>query len=786
MPTAAGGGGQGAANGVNGSAGPGGSAGAGGAGPVPGAGDVSDGSDEAGVVLPSGTVARPEDAPGTGTPGSAKDDAAPAPASDEGATGSAAADARPADSATAATPALTRGEGADVASVGSPTAASAGGVTPAPAPVEGADAPASGGNPVPASDEGAHAPVVGSPTAAPAGGGTAAPAPGSGADAAGVGSSAPAGGGDADGELLPIMGPREARREAWRRLARRPYALAGVALLFVVASVCGLAAPALLGQIVAAVSEGKSTSFVVGAAVGIVVAGVVAALVGRFAHAVLARLFQSALADLREEAFGTALGLPQARLEKAGVGDVVSRVSGDVEAVGEAVGGVLPALTASAFTIVATAAGLAVLDPRFALGALVAVPIQVWVTRWFLARSGPVYRRLRVAEGQRTGELVEVFSSEDTIVGTGRSARHSRRVAAASEAAIVPGLEATRLRAGFYNGLNGAEFVGLASVLAVGAWLTSSDSVSISAATTAALLYFRLFDPIGIVLAELDALQRAMAGLSRLFGVVGIRETTAVPRATRRQREARRAGVPARLSIEDVTFSYQPDRPAVRGVSLTVEPGERVAVVGASGSGKSSLAGLVAGIHAPGSGRVLLDGDPVVPGAAAEAGVLLVTQEVRVFSGTVADNLRLAAPDAAPDALAAALRAVGAEWVFALEDGADTRVGPEALPLTNEQAQQLALARVVLARPRVVVLDEATAETGARAARALDRATAEAIGGSSALVIAHRLTQAVGADRVVVMAEGRVVESGPHDALLAAGGAYARLWRAWSRRAVTG
>ncbi|RMI28217.1 ABC transporter ATP-binding protein [Streptomyces triticirhizae] len=584
--------------------------------------------------------------------------------------------------------------------------------------------------------------------------------------------------------LLPIADARTTRRQAVRRLGRRPFALLGVAALFVAASVCGLAAPALLGRIVEAVTENEPGGVVFACAGGILAAGIAAAALGRLAHAWLARLLQSALAELREEAFRTAMGIPQARLEKAGVGDVVSRVSGDVEAVGEAVGGVLPVFTAAGFTIVVTAGGLAVLDPRFALAALVAAPVQVLATRWFLRRSGPAYRRLRIAEGHRTGELVEVFTSEETIVTTGRSARHAQRVARASEDAIAPALRATRIMATFWNSLNAAELVGLASVLAVGALLSSSGTVTVSAATTAALLYFRLFDPIGVVLSEFDALQRATAGLSRLVGVVSVADRYAA-RATEAQRAAQRARTPARLTLENVSFAHAPGRLAVTEVSLTVHPGERIAVVGASGSGKSSLAGLVAGIHTPDAGRVLLDGEPVVPGAAAEAGVLLVTQEVRVFAGTVADNLRLAAPDA-PDAdLDAALRAVGADWVLDLPDGTATRVGPDGLEPSSERAQQLALARVVLARPRVLVLDEATAETGARAARALDRATANAIGDASALVIAHRLTQAETADRVVVMDHGRIVEEGPHADLLAKRGTYARLWHAWTARTTT-
>jgi ATP-binding cassette subfamily C protein len=205
--------------------------------------------------------------------------------------------------------------------------------------------------------------------------------------------------------------------------------------------------------------------------------------------------------------------------------------------------------------------------------------------------------------------------------------------------------------------------------------------------------------------------------------------------------------------------------------------------VGTSGAGKSTLAKLVAGVHEPTGGAVELGVATDGPRASADGhrDVVLVTQEVHVFAGTVAEDLRLVRPDALDAELETALERVGAlEWVRALPEGLETSVGQGAHDLTATQAQQLALARVLLIDPAVLILDEATAEAGSAGARELEVAAAAALEGRTGLVVAHRLTQAAAADRILVMEDGRVVESGTHDELVAAGGRYAALWAAWS------
>ena len=221
----------------------------------------------------------------------------------------------------------------------------------------------------------------------------------------------------------------------------------------------------------------------------------------------------------------------------------------------------------------------------------------------------------------------------------------------------------------------------------------------------------------------------------------------------------------------------------MHGVSIRLEPGRRVALVGSTGAGKSTVAGIAAGALTPQRGVVRVGGVDVASLTPEQRRrhIAIVSQEVHVFAGALVDDLRLAKADATEDQVHDALRAVGAdEWVAALEDGLDTVVGEGGHELTSAQAQQLALARLMLADPTVAILDEATAEAGSQGARELERAAAAVTAGRTTLIIAHRLTQAASADRVIVMAHGRVVEEGSHHDLVAAGGRYAQLWRAWA------
>ncbi|SCF94522.1 ABC transporter ATP-binding protein [Streptomyces sp. Cmuel-A718b] len=580
--------------------------------------------------------------------------------------------------------------------------------------------------------------------------------------------------------LLPIASARDTARTTLRLLARHRLRLVATVLVLLAATACALAVPALLGTMVDAVAGGRPWSALLPPAGGIVAATGAGVALGRWGQLLLARVAQDTLARLREDVFATAVAQPASVLEQAGSGDLVSRVAGDTEAVNTVIGKVLPATVSALFTIALTLVSIGVIDVRFALAVLAATPVQYVALRRFLARSGPVYRAARQAESARGQSIVESLTGADTVAALRAQDLRTAAVSATSKHAIGFELRAVRLRTTFYGLLNLAEFIGLAAVLAAGYHLVGGGAVTLGAATAAALYFHRLFDPVGVLLSGVDELQNAGAGLARLVGILSL----PAPVHGGSLPTPGRPPAPGRITLEHVSYGYGAGRRALDGVSLTVEPGETVAVVGASGAGKSTLAKILAGVLAPDSGRVVLDGVPLaeLPPEVLRRRIVLVSQEVHVFDGTVAEDLRLFAPDATDAAVRAAADRLGATgWLDALPEGLGTRVGAGGHNLTAARAQHLALLRLALADPGVALLDEATAEAGTGEADLLENAAAAALADRTGVVVAHRLTQAARADRIVVMDAGRIVESGTHTDLVSAGGPYARLWTAWSR-----
>ena len=579
--------------------------------------------------------------------------------------------------------------------------------------------------------------------------------------------------------LLPVADRRTTVRALRRLLRPRRALLTLAAALFVGRALVGLVGPAVLGRIVDLVRAGDAAGAVTGPAAMLAVAAVVEGLLAWAGPAAGAHAAEPALADLREQVVDRALEVPAGEVERAGTGDLVARVDGDVAAVAEAVKEAFPQVLEAGLTIGLTAVGVAFIDWRLGLAALVALPIQLHTLRWYLPRSGPLYASEREAAGARSQQLLETVGSASTIRSLDLASRHQRLLARRSQRAVDLVVAATWLRTRFFARLNVAELAGLAMVLGTGFVLVRHGQVSVGGVTAAALYFQRLFDPFNILLYLLDEAQAAGAALARLVGVAD-REPTRPPTG---------AAAVATVEVDGVTFAYDAGHDVLHGLDLAVAAGERVAVVGTSGAGKTTLAKLIAGVHPPGGGAVTVGGVPVADAATVggRVPVVLLSQETHVFAGPLADDLRLAAPGAADAELLAALDVVGAgAWVAALPEGLATVVGDGGHPVSGVRAQQLALARLVLVDPAVVILDEATAEGGSAGARTLEEAAEAALAGRTAVVVAHRLTQAVRADRVVTVDGGRVVEVGPHDALVRAGGAYARLWVAWSDQRAPG
>jgi ABC-type multidrug transport system fused ATPase/permease subunit len=558
---------------------------------------------------------------------------------------------------------------------------------------------------------------------------------------------------------LPVATGRHTVREVWRIGRGHRARLVALVVLGIASTAITLVPPIVIGVLIDKVRAGTAGLGTVLTVTAVMALSAVLGAVGTAVTTVLAtRLYQTVLAGLREQLVGRALALPQHLVERAGTGDLIARTSDDVTAVADAAPAVIGVLTTTVFTIVVSLAGLLALEWPYAAAFVVVLLVHAVAMRWYL-RTGPgVYRAERAAMSARAQQIIESQRGHATVLGFGLGEQRHRSVMRASWAVVVQALRARTVQSMFSGRLNVAECLSLVTVLVTGFLLIDNGSSTVGAATTAMLLVLRLLDPVNQLMLVFDTVQSAAASLGR---IIGIPDTPPGEPAITRDTTVR---------LHDVAFHYGNGPRVLDGITLTIAAGEHVAVVGASGAGKSTLAAVIAGIHPPGAGTVTR------PDRAA-----VITQEVHVFAETLRDNLTLAAPGATDHDIRAALEATGAD---ALLDVLDTLVGSGGQVLTDAQAQQVALARLLLADPALAILDEATAEAGSAHAGLLDRAAEAALRGRTGLVIAHRLSQAAACDRVVVMEHGRITETGTHDELVAAGGVYAGLWAAWGTRMV--
>ena len=586
-------------------------------------------------------------------------------------------------------------------------------------------------------------------------------------------------------ERLPVADGRTVLREAWRAIGRRWWQLVLLVVVLVAAAAAGIVSPLALGSVVDAVSSGLGSgdaTLVWQLGILMAVSIVMGAVLTAIGVVAASRLFERMLAELRERMVETAFALPQSRVERAGTGDLISRAGDDVAEVSQAIPSVVPAVAGSLFTIAVTVVGMAVIDLWYAVALLVVVPVHVLTVRWYLRTAPAIYAGERAAMADRAQHLLDSLRGIETVRAYRLAPLHLERIGAVSWAVVRWTMRARAIQNVFFARLNFAEFLGMGGLLVVGFLLVAGGAGTIGGTTAAMLLFLRLFGPINQLLFVVDELQSALASLGRIVGVItaptspvtsGPSTSRPAP-ATRHPTSPGASALPPPLDglrLEGITHSYLPGHPVLASVDLTVARGETVAVVGASGAGKSTLAAIAAGLHTPDRGTVHAPGS-----------VVLVTQEVHVFDATLRHNLTLARPRADDHQLTDALHQVGAAGLLTrLPAGLDEPLGAAGAPLTPAEAQQLALARVLLADPAVVILDEATAEAGSSDADRLERAAATVGRGRTVLVIAHRLSQAATADRVVLMDHGRIEEQGTHASLLAAGHRYATLWAAWSR-----
>ncbi|MFP5416710.1 MAG: ABC transporter ATP-binding protein [Actinomycetes bacterium] len=573
---------------------------------------------------------------------------------------------------------------------------------------------------------------------------------------------------------LPVARSSRAFAFLGELLATRRAKVAAMVAFNGLAAAGALVVPRLVGGLVDAAASGTATT----AEMDAVLIAVAAVVLGQALATFAAKRASSVvgydlLAAARESVVRTVLRLPLGRVEEASSGDLITRITADVSKMSNSVRWGLPHLATSITMVTLTLVALVLNSALLALPLLGTFGILFVVVRRYLKRAAAGYITESATYSQINATMTETVEGARTIEALGLRQRRQQRLDDDIDESAQAERYTMSLRNLLFIWLDFAFQLPLVLVVLLGTWGHDAGLLTLGQVTTAAIYCQQLVGPLDRLIQVLDHLQVGLAATTRLLGVAEVPDD-------RTPTDARPEGT---LVVgSDLHFAYRDDHDVLHGIDLRLEPGERLAIVGPSGSGKSTLGRLVAGINPPRTGEVTIGDVDVMdlPLPVLRTEVALVTQEHHVFVGTLRDNIVLAREGAASDEhVLAALDAVAADWATRLPAGLDTMLGHGRIELTPAQAQQVALARLVLADPHTLVLDEATSLIDPRTARQLEGSVASLLEGRTVVAIAHRLHTAHDADRIAVVIDGRIAEMGSHHELIEADGEYARLWRTW-------